>query len=51
MFVHLVDGTCEMFRHFHGLRRFVKGSEQRLGAVVSVLQSVPKMIEQGGTPP
>jgi hypothetical protein len=27
MIVHLVDGTYELFRHFHGLRRFrVKGS-------------------------
>ena len=49
MIVHLVDGTYELFRHFHGLRRFVKGSEQRLGAVVGVLQSVLEMIEQGGT--
>ena len=49
MIVHLVDGTYELFRHFHGLRRFVKGSEQRLGAVVGVLQSVLEMIEQGAS--
>ncbi len=49
MIVHLVDGTYELFRHFHGLRRVVKGPEQRLGAVVGVLQSVVEMIEQGAT--
>jgi hypothetical protein len=31
MIVHLIDGTCELFRHFYGLRRFtrVKGSASR----------------------
>jgi hypothetical protein len=31
MIVHLVDGTYELFRHFHGLRRFnrVKGFASR----------------------
>jgi hypothetical protein len=23
--VHVIDGTYELFRHFYGLRRFVKG--------------------------
>ena len=37
MIVHLVDGTYELFRHFYGLRRFTKGKDRPLGAVVGVL--------------
>src|SRR6186713_482913 len=47
MIVHLVDGTYELFRHFYGLRRFTKGSDRPLGAVVGVLQTVLEMIEGG----
>jgi 5'-3' exonuclease len=47
MIVHLVDGTYELFRHFYGLRRFTKGRDRPLGAVVGVLQSVLEIIEQG----
>jgi 5'-3' exonuclease len=46
MIVHLVDGTYELFRHFHGLRRFHK-TDPPLGAVVGVLQSVLQILEQG----
>lgn len=46
--VHLVDGTYELFRHFYGLRRFTKGEDRPLGAVVGVLQSVLEIVEQGG---
>src|SRR6187399_3355147 len=49
MIVHLVDGTYELFRHFYGLRRFTKGSDRPLGAVVGVLQSVLEILEQGAT--
>src|SRR5215217_2728721 len=49
MIVHLVDGTYELFRHFYGLRRFTKGKDRPLGAVVGVLQSVLQLIEQGET--
>src|SRR3954467_10184351 len=49
MIVHLVDGTYELFRHFFGLRRFTKGKDRPLGAVVGVLQSVLQMLEQGET--
>jgi 5'-3' exonuclease len=49
MIVHLVDGTYELFRHFYGLRRFNKGTDPRLGAVVGVLQTVLQMIESGAT--
>ncbi len=47
MIVHLVDGTYELFRHFYGQRRFNKGKDRPLGAVVGVLQSVLEIIEQG----
>ncbi|MEO6896870.1 MAG: 5'-3' exonuclease H3TH domain-containing protein [Caldimonas sp.] len=47
MIVHLVDGTYELFRHFYGLRRFNKGKDKPLGAVVGVLQSVLEILEQG----
>src|SRR3982751_5737914 len=49
MIVHLVDGTYELFRHFFGLRRFTKGKDRPLGAVVGVLQSVLQILEQGET--
>ena len=49
MIVHLVDGTYELFRHFYGLRRFNKGNDRPFGAVVGVLQTVLKMIEDGAT--
>src|SRR5260221_12662204 len=49
MIVHVVDGTYELFRHFYGLRRFNKGKDRPLGAVVGVLQTVVQMIDQGAT--
>ncbi len=49
MIVHLVDGTYELFRHFYGLRRFTKGQDRPLGAVVGVLQSVLEIVERGET--
>lgn len=46
--VHLIDGTYELFRHFHGQRRFNKGQDRPFGAVVGVLQSVlGEFIERG----
>jgi 5'-3' exonuclease len=47
--VHLIDGTYELFRHFYGLRRFNKGRDKPLGAVVGVLNGVLQMIEEGAT--
>ena len=38
-----------MFRHFYGLRRFTKGADRPLGAVVGVLQSVLEILERGET--
>jgi len=47
--VHLIDGTYELFRHFYGLRRFAKGKDRPLGAVVGVLNTVLQMIEEDAT--
>ncbi len=49
MIVHLVDGTYELFRHFYGLRRFTKGADRPMGAVVGVLNGLLQMIEGGAT--
>ena len=49
MIVHLIDGTYELFRHFYGLRRFTKGKDRPLGAVVGVLNTVLQMIEEDAT--
>ena len=49
MIVHLIDGTYELFRHFYGLRRFAKGKDRPLGAVVGVLNSVLQIIEEDAT--
>jgi 5'-3' exonuclease len=49
MIVHLVDGTYELFRHFYGQRRFNKGKDKPLGAVVGVLHTALEMIEGGAT--
>jgi len=47
--VHLIDGTYELYRHFYGLRRFAKGKDRPLGAVVGVLNTVLQMIEEDAT--
>ena len=47
--VHLIDGTYELFRHFYGLRRFNNGVDRPSGAVVGVLNTVLKIIEDGAT--
>ena len=49
MIVHLIDGTYELFRHFHGQRRFNEGEDRPFGAVVGVLHTVLQMIEEGAT--
>jgi 5'-3' exonuclease len=48
MVIDLVDGTYELFRHFHGLRRFTK-TDRPFGAVTAVLGGVLQMIERGAT--
>jgi 5'-3' exonuclease len=47
--VHVIDGTYELFRHFYGLRRFNRGEDKPLGAVLGVLNTVLQMIEEGAT--
>jgi 5'-3' exonuclease len=49
MIIDLIDGTYELFRHFYGLRRFTKGEDRPLGAVVGVLNGVLEMIENNVT--
>jgi 5'-3' exonuclease len=49
LIVHLIDGTYELFRHFYGLRRFNKGVDKPLGAVLGVVRSVIQMIEADAT--
>jgi 5'-3' exonuclease len=45
MFIDLIDGTYELYRHFYGLRRFTKGEDRPFGAVAGVLNGVLEMIE------
>jgi 5'-3' exonuclease len=49
MIIHLVDGTYELFRHFHGIRRFRKDGDPPLGAALGVVRTVLQMIETGAT--
>ncbi|RYF15852.1 MAG: flap endonuclease [Comamonadaceae bacterium] len=49
MVVDLIDGTYELFRHFHGLRRFTKGEDRPFGAVVGVLNGVLQLLENRAT--
>jgi 5'-3' exonuclease len=49
MVIDLIDGTYELFRHFHGLRRFTKGEDRPYGAVVGVLNGVLQMLEGSAT--
>ncbi|MFW6084099.1 MAG: 5'-3' exonuclease [Gemmatimonadota bacterium] len=49
MTIHLVDGTYELFRQFHGRRRFLGDDAPELFAVAGVLHSVLEMIEDGAT--
>ncbi|MGH7560519.1 MAG: 5'-3' exonuclease [Gemmatimonadales bacterium] len=50
MIVHLIDGTYELFRHFYGIRRRTRGTDDPpFGAVAGVLHTVLRMIETGAT--
>lgn len=49
MIIHLIDGTYELFRQFHGRRRFLGDDASELFAVAGVLHSVLEMIEDGAT--
>jgi 5'-3' exonuclease len=47
--VHLIDGTYELFRHYHALPSMRDGTGQEVAAVRGVLTSVLGMIEKGAT--
>jgi 5'-3' exonuclease len=47
--IDLIDGTYELFRHFHGLRRFTKGEDRPFGAVAGVLRGTLQIIENRAT--
>ncbi len=49
MEVHLVDGTYELFRHFHALPRAQDSNGQEVAAVRGVLGSILGMIQSGAT--
>src|SRR5439155_10557260 len=48
MIVHLIDGSYVLFRHFYGIRRFLK-TYPPYGAVAGVLRTVAQMLEDGAT--
>jgi len=47
--VHLVDGTYELFRHFFAVPRKPDAAGHERGAVVGVVGSVLRMLEDGAT--
>ncbi len=47
--IHLIDGTYELFRHFHALPSMKDTGGMEVAAVRGVLTSVLKMIEEGAT--
>jgi 5'-3' exonuclease len=47
--VHLIDGTYELFRHYHALPSMRDSNGQEVAAVRGVLTSVLGMIEKGAT--
>ena len=49
MEVHLVDGTYELFRHYHALPGHVNDTGQEVDAVRGVLRSVLSTLEGGAT--
>ena len=49
MNVHLVDGTYELFRHYHAVPSAVDADGREVAAVRSVLHSMLAMIRRGAT--
>ncbi len=49
MNVHLIDGTYELFRHFHALPRARDSSGNEVAAVRGVLGSILSMVQAGAT--
>ena len=49
MDVHLIDGTYELFRHYHAVPSFTDADGREVAAVKGVIASVLAMIRQGAT--
>jgi 5'-3' exonuclease len=49
MDVYLIDGTYELFRHFHAVPAAADVNGREIGAVRGVLRSVLSMVERGAT--
>ncbi len=49
MQVHLIDGTYELFRHFHAVPSARDADGREVGAVRSVLHSLLAMVRRGAT--
>jgi len=49
MKVHLIDGTYELFRHYHGAPPHATSAGEEVGATRAVLGSVLSMLERGAT--
>jgi 5'-3' exonuclease len=49
MQVHLIDGTYELFRHFHGAPEHLDPSGVDVGAVRGVCGSMLQLLEEGAT--
>ena len=49
MRVHLVDGTYELFRHYHALPKLQDGQGREVAAVRGVLASMLSLIKEGAT--
>jgi 5'-3' exonuclease len=47
--VHLIDGTYELFRHYHALPSMLDSAGQEVAAVRGVITSILGMIEKGAT--
>jgi 5'-3' exonuclease len=49
MDVHLIDGTYELFRHYHALPKMLDAEGREVAAVRGVLASVLSMVKNGAT--
>ncbi|WP_419803853.1 5'-3' exonuclease [Terriglobus sp.] len=49
MRIHLVDGTYELFRHYHALPKLQDGQGREVAAVRGVLASMLSLIKEGAT--
>lgn len=49
MVVHLVDGTYELFRHFHALPPSKNADGEEVAAVRGVMYSIRALVEEGAT--